>query len=131
MQRLLSRRLLAWAAPVAYVAALSAYMWVKGVPAGREWLVVWIVIGLLALSTANLLGWVRGVVFEWLPFLLVLAAYDVLRGHADGLLFSTWYRPQLEVDEFLGGGTSPTVWLQDRLWTGSPRWYDYGAWAVY
>ena len=64
---------------------------------------------------------------------LVLIVYDLLRGHADGLLFSTWYRPQLEADAFLLGGTVPTVWLQDRLWQGSwdVRWYDYASWAVY
>ena len=91
----------------------------RGIPVGRERLLLWIVLGLLALSTANLGGWARGVVFEWLPFALVLAVYDLLRGHADGLPFSTWYRPQLEADAFLFGGTVPTVWLQDRLWHGS------------
>ena len=75
----------------------------------------------------------RSVVFEWLPFALVLAVYDLLRGHADGLLFSAWYRPQLEADDFLFGGNVPTVWLQDRLWHGSAhlRWYDYASWGVY
>ena len=47
------------------------------------------------------------------------AVYDLLRGRADGLLFSTWYRPQLEADAFLLGGTVPTVWLQEQLWHGS------------
>ena len=100
---------------------------------GRERLLLWIVLGLLALSTTNLLGWLRSVVFEWLPLALVLAAYDLLRGHADGWLFSAWYRPQLEADSFLFGGTVPTVWLQDRLWGGSSdvRWYDYASWTVY
>jgi PAP2 superfamily len=122
-----------WIAPTLYVAALSAYMWREGIPVGRERLLVWIVLGLLALSTANLGGWVRGVVLEWLPLALVLAVYDLLRGQADGLLFSPWYRPQLEADSFLFGGTVPTVWLQDRLWHGTSdlRWYDYAAWAVY
>jgi len=129
----LSHRPLRWLAPAAYVAALSVYMWFEGVPVGRERLVIWIVIGLLALSTANLAGWLQGVVFEWLPLVLVLAVYDLLRGHADDLLFSAWYRPQLEADAFLFGGDVPTVWLQDRLWHGASdvRWYDYGAWAVY
>ena len=122
-----------WAAPAAYVAALSAYMWREGIPVGRERLLVWIVLGLLALSTSNLGGWMRSVVVEWLPLALVLAAYDLLRGQADGLLFSPWYRPQLEADALLFGGTVPTVWLQDRLWDGSldVRWYDYASWAVY
>jgi PAP2 superfamily protein len=107
-------------------------MWRDGVPVGRERLLLWIVLGLLALSTANVGGWFRGVVFEWLPLALVLAVYDVLRGHADGLLFSAWYRPQIEADAFLFGGTVPTVWLQEKLWDASHvHWYDYAAWAVY
>jgi PAP2 superfamily len=121
-----------WVAPTLYVAALSAYMWREGVPVGRERLLVWILLGLLALSTTNLMGWARGVVFEWLPLALVLAVYDLLRGQADGLLFSTWYRPQLEADAFLFG-TVPTVWLQEQLWDGSSQlhWYDFASWAVY
>jgi hypothetical protein len=125
-------RPLRWVAPAVYAAALSAYMWRDGVPVGRERLLLWIVLGLLALSTANVGGWFRGVVFEWLPLALVLAVYDVLRGHADGLLFSAWYRPQIEADAFLFGGTVPTVWLQEKLWDASHvRWYDYASWAVY
>ena len=117
--RLLSPRLVRWLAPALYVAALSAYMWRDGIPVGRERLLLWIVLGLLALSTANLVGWLRSVVFEWLPLALVLAVYDLLRGHADGLLFSAWYRPQLEADSFLFGGTVPTVWF--RIGSGTGR----------
>jgi len=131
--RLLSTRWVRWLAPALYVAVLSGYMWREGIPVGRERLLLWIVLGLLAVSTTNLLGWVRSVVFEWLPLALVLAAYDLLRGQADTLLFSAWYRPQLEADSFLFGGTVPTVWLQDKLWHGSSdlRWYDYASWTVY
>jgi hypothetical protein len=127
-----SQRPLRWLAPAIYVAVLTAYLWRNGIPVGRERLLLWIVLGLLALSTSNLGGWVRGVVFEWLPFALVLAVYDLLRGHADGLLFSAWYRPQLETDSFLFGGTVPTVWLQNHLWDDAHvHWYDYAAWTVY
>jgi PAP2 superfamily len=126
-------RFLRWTAPVVYVAVLSAFMWRDGVPAARDRLLVWIVIGLLALSTANLGGWMRGVVLEWLPFALVLSIYDLLRGLADGLLFTAYFRPQIEADRLLFAGTVPTAWLQQQLWHGSwqLRWYDYAAWAVY
>ena len=75
----------------------------------------------------------RGVVLEWLPFALVLWAYDFLRGQADTLLFSTHVQPQLRADEILFGGTAPTVWLQEHLWHGSwdLHWYDYVTWVVY
>ena len=121
-----------WAALALYAGALSVFLWQEGVPAARDRLLTWIVLGLLALSTANLGGWLRGVLLEWLPFAIVLWAYDLLRGHADGLLFSTHYRPQLEADRFLFGEV-PTVWLQEHLWDGASRlhWYDYAAWAVY
>jgi hypothetical protein len=122
-----------WAALAAYVATLSAFMWRDGVPVARERLLLWIVLGLLALSITNLGGWMRGVLLEWLPFALVLAAYDVLRGRADDLLFAAWYTPQIDADRLLFGGLVPTVWLQDRLWHGTSdlRWYDFATWAVY
>jgi hypothetical protein len=108
-----------WAAPAAYVATLSVFMWRDGVPVARERLLLWIVLGLLALSITNLGGWMRGVLLEWLPFALVLAAYDLLRGRADDLLFAAWYTPQIDADRLLFGGAVPTVWLQDRLWHGA------------
>jgi hypothetical protein len=63
----------------------------------------------------------------------VLWAYDLLRAHADGLIFAAHFRPQIDADRGLFGGAVPTVWLQRHLWHGSSelRWYDYAAWAVY
>ena len=55
----------------------------RGHPGGSRAAARVIVLGLLALSTTNLRGWLRSVVLEWLPLALVLAAYDLLRGHAD------------------------------------------------
>ena len=120
-------------APTVYAVALAAAMWRDGIPASRERLLLWILLGLLAFSVTNVRGWARGVVLEWLPFALILWAYDLLRGQADGLLFETHVRPQLEADRVLGLGTAPTVWLQEHLWHGALdlRWWDYAAWAVY
>ena len=127
------RPLVRWAAPAAYGLVLGAFMWRDGVPVARDRLLMWIVLGLLAISVANVGGWLRSVVLEWLPFALVLWAYDLLRGSADGLLFAPRYTPQIEADELLFGGTVPTLWLQDQLWHGSSaaRWYDFAAWGVY
>jgi membrane-associated phospholipid phosphatase len=128
-----ARRTLRVLAPAAYVAALTTVVALDGVPMARDRLLMWIVLGLLALSVTNVRSWTRGVVLEWLPFALILWAYDLLRGLADGLLFATHFRPQLEADALLFAGTVPTVWLQEHLWHGSwdLRWYDYGAWVVY
>lgn len=128
-----SRRLLSWAGPVAYGVVLAAIVFRDGLPLSRDRLLMWILLGLLAFSLTNVRGWVRGVVLEWLPFALILWAYDYLRGQADGLLFTAFVQPQLRAEEFLFGGTAPTVWLQEHLWhhSWSLRWYDYAACVVY
>jgi hypothetical protein len=126
-------RTVSWAGPAAYAVALTVFIISAGLPLSRSRLLIWILLGLLAFSLTNVSGWVRGVVLEWLPFALILSAYDLLRSHADTLLFSAHVRPQLRADEILFGGIVPTVWLQERLWHGSGNlhWYDYGASVVY
>lgn len=126
-------RFLRWAVPAAYCLALAVFLWRDGIWFARDRLLLWIVLGLLAFSVTDLRRWARGVLVEWLPFALVLWAYDLLRGMADDLWFSTHYLPQLRVDEWLAGGMAPTVWLQQHLWQGPGQlqWYDYASWFVY
>jgi hypothetical protein len=127
------RRLLVWGVPALYIALVTFFFVRDGIPLARDTLVMWILLGLLAFSITNVRKWARGVVLDWLPFLVILWAYDLLRGQADGLLFQTHVYPQLDAEKFLFGGTEPTVWLQDHLWQGGfdLRWWDYAAWAVY
>jgi hypothetical protein len=76
-------------------------------------------------------SWAQGV-RDWAPVALVLAAYLVLHQLATGLTPGAHVQPQLGFDEWLFGGTAPTVRLQHALWTpGDPHWYDYVAWLVY
>jgi PAP2 superfamily len=127
-----TQRLLRWGGPIVYAAALGLYLWEEGLPLSRDRLLMWILLGLLALSLTNVKGWVRSVVLEWIPFALILWVYDLLRGQADGLFFDTHVLPQLRADELLFGGTAPTVTLQNHLWDPFHiHWYDYGAWLVY
>jgi PAP2 superfamily protein len=128
-----TQRLLRWGGPAVYAVAFGVVLWHDGVPLSRDRLLMWILLGLLAISLTNVRGWLQSVVLEWIPFAIILWAYDLLRGQADGLFFQTHVRPQLDADEFLFGGTAPTVWLQEHLWEGFLRiqWYDYGVWLVY
>ena len=128
-----SGRLVRWGAPVLYVVVLVVFIYLDGIPASRERLLVWIVLGLLAFSTTNVRGWAGGVLFEWLPLALVLWAYDLLRGAADGLFFDAHVTPQIDAEKLVFFGTVPTVWLQEHLWDGplDLHWYDYAAWLVY
>ena len=126
-------RILRWGGPVVWVAAFAIFWLERGLPLSRDMLVMWILLGLLALSLTNVKGWVRSVVLEWLPFLAILWVYDLLRGQADGLFFQAHVLPQLRADEILGLGVAPTVRLQHWLWDGpfTIHWYDYVAWLVY
>jgi hypothetical protein len=69
---------------------------------------------------------------DWLPFVAILVAYAVLHELAEPLERGAHVQPQLGFDEWLFGGTSPTVRLQQEFWhPDSPHWWDYAAWAVY
>jgi hypothetical protein len=127
------RQIVRWGAPALYLALLAAFLWRDGIPASRDRLLLWIVLGLLAFSTTNVRGWARGVVLEWLPLFAILWAYDLLRGQADDLLFAVNVTPQIDAEKLLFFGTVPTVWLQEHLWHGPVdiAWWDYLAWGVY
>jgi PAP2 superfamily len=128
-----ARRMLRWGGPVVYAIALGITLWADGLPLSRDRLLMWILLGLLAFSLTNVRGWIRSVVLEWIPFAVILWAYDLLRGQADGLFFETHVMPQLRADEIMFGGTAPAVTLQEHLWDGflHIHWYDYATWVVY
>ncbi len=119
--------------PLVYAAALAVYAIGHGLPLTRYRLLVWILLALLAVSLADLRRWARGVVVEWLPFVLILFVYDQLRGIADGLLMPAHTYGPIRADLRLFDGTLPTPWLQQHLWSGPGHlhWYDYGVWLVY
>ncbi len=105
---------------------------VNGLMLSRDVIFLWILVGLLAVSAADLRGWARGVIFDWLPFFALLFVYDTLRGRVgQNPLFEPHVLPQIDVDEFLFGGV-PAVQLQERFYEpGVLHVWDVAAWAVY
>jgi hypothetical protein len=74
----------------------------------------------------------RRFVVDWWPIALIGVAYLVLHELTSTLLPHAHVDPQLAFDEFVFGGTAPTVRLQRELWDpGDPHWYDYAVWLVY
>jgi hypothetical protein len=129
-----SRRLpraLTLGAPVLYLAALGAVIVAWGLPVARDQLFLWLGLGMAAVSVSAWRGW--GVMLlEWLPFFALLATYDYLRGAVSVAPTQAHVLPQVHADKALFGGSVPSVWLQQHLWTpGHFHWYDYAAWAVY
>lgn len=62
---------------------------------------------------------------RFLPFVLILLAYESFRGLADGLNKRVEYMWMVDVDRWIGFGTLPTTTLQKWWWHGQTAWYDY------
>lgn len=120
------------AGPAVFVAGSALMFALVGIPTAKDRLLSWLLLGLIAFSLADAKRLVPRLVLEWSPFIGFLLVYDLLRGVADSV-FAAHVYPQLRVDEWLFGGSVPTVWLQDRVWHGGHdlRWWDYAAWLVY
>jgi hypothetical protein len=116
-----------WAAILIYFAVLI-YNWDKdGIPFDRDGLLLWIAIGLSTFCIGRHPVWLLWLAIDFLPFALVLLAYDYLRGISETIGMPTWWNPQNDVDKFLFFGHQPTVWLQEHLKypQSNVRWYDY------
>jgi membrane-associated phospholipid phosphatase len=114
-----------------YALAFLVVAAVVGLPAGREWLVLWIVGALLLASIGQARGPGR-MIRDFLPLVVVLLAYDILKGRTYGITGHVFSYPQIRVDEWIFGGTVPTVTLQRWFHTpGTTRPWDYLLTLVY
>jgi hypothetical protein len=114
----------AWAVVVVYRTVTTGFAF------NRELLLLYICTGLLAAS----IGQGRRMLYvvrDWLPFALVLAAYDLSRGAATLLGRPTLWHWQVDVDRWMFFGTVPTVWLQERLKLPYPPWWEIAISTVY
>jgi len=125
-------RLLTLAAVALFIAGTAAIVATVGLELSSDWLFLWLVLGLLALSLTDIKRWARGVIFDWLPFAGFLLAYDFARGVADNIGIAPHTSTGIDFDRALFGHTLPTNWLQDRLFdVNVAHWYDYVTFFVY
>lgn len=112
---------LAAAYAVAFVASTAAW----GFPASRDRVVLWVLLALFVMMVGRPSGLAR-LFRDFAPIVVFLYAYDLLRGVAGGLIGHVFFEPQLKADEWLFGGTVPSVTLQQAMWTRNhPRAWDY------
>jgi membrane-associated phospholipid phosphatase len=101
----------------------------------RDWLWLWILALLLAISLTDLRRYARGLLVDWLPFIAIIVAYDLLRGIADPGVAAAHWGQQIEVEHALFAGKLPTLWLQYHLFDPHHHHvlapYDYVVWGVY
>lgn len=110
---------------VGWVVIICAIVVTTGVPTGRRAIAMMTVSG-LAISRLGQ-GWRRlgQVVVDWLPFTLVLMAYDKTRGLATSIGLPVHEADVVGWERALFGGHVPTVWLQQHLYDAAHVfWYD-------
>jgi PAP2 superfamily len=115
-----------------FLAGTAVVFLLNGVLITRDAVFLWVIVGLLAISISDMSRWLRGVIFDWLPFAGALFLYDLLRGLVgQDPLFTPHVYPQIDADVFLFGSVPPES-MQESLFSPlSLAWYDYAAWAVY
>ncbi|MDT5235357.1 MAG: hypothetical protein QOD36_3471 [Mycobacterium sp.] len=113
-----------WAVVVVYRTATTGFAF------NREMLLLYICSGLLAASIGQGRRMLQ-VIRDWLPFALVLVAYDLSRGAATLIGRPTLWHWQVDVDRWMFFGTVPTVWLQERLKLPYPPWWEIAISTVY
>mgnify|MGYP000058811924 CR=1 FL=1 len=70
--------------------------------------------------------------WDWIPFALLIFAYDAMRGIADNLGTQVHYTELIEAEKLLFFGNLPTIWLQQHFFTpGVVTWYDILAAVFY
>ena len=120
------------AAVLLFIGGSVAAVATQGLELSYDWLFIWLLLGLLALSLTDVKRWARGVIFDWLPFALFLLAYDLARGVADNIGIAPHTSTGIDFDRALFGHTLPSNWLQDRLFdVDVAHWYDYVTFFVY
>jgi hypothetical protein len=113
-----------WAGVVIYRTATDGFAF------NRELLLLYICTGLAVAS----IGQGRRMLYvirDWLPFALVLVAYDLTRGAADFIGRPTMWHWQVNADRWLFFGTMPTVWLQEHIKLPNPPWWEVVLSTVY
>ncbi len=87
-----------------------------------------------ATFAAMMFGQARELLKRFLPFVLLLLTYESFRGFADKLNGHVNYMFMVDADKLLFFGRLPTALLQEVLWHGSVKWYDfvfYGAYTLH
>lgn len=115
---------------VIYMVALSSYqLWNRGF-VGPDTILPFM------LLAAIVIGQARTFLRDWVPFVIIFFAWQLLRGYADqaanGAGFPIHDTDLIAAERLLFGGQIPTVALQNALHVpGQIRWYDIMATTFY
>ena len=115
---------------ILWAVGVVAFVALVGLPTSRPQIFGVVALGLVA-SSVGTERRSRQVLFDFVPFFVILIAYDALHGAAQHWSLPHAV-PQIKVDAWLFGGTVPTVRLQHAFYTpGVAHVWDYMAFGVY
>jgi membrane-associated phospholipid phosphatase len=104
----------------------------KGLIIQTDTVVIWVIIGMFALTLTDLRRWGVQLLWDWLPLGLILTFYEQSAQFVK--LFHTTVHASLQIhfDEFIFGKPLLSVWLQHAMHQGTTvRWFEYPMWALY
>ncbi len=98
-----SRRvIIGWAV---LIASLVVYYFVAGIPWSTNSVLLYVMAGLVVSSLGSGVRWKR-LLLDWLPLVVVLFGYGILRGYASHTLWGPFYRPQVWFDTHVSAWAS-------------------------
>ena len=123
-------RIVRWIAIAIWAVVIIYRTVTDGFAFNRELVLLYVCTGLAVAS----IGQGRRMLYiirDWLPFALVLIAYDLSRGAADMIGRPTLWEWPADADRWMFFGTMPTVWLQEQLKLPEPPWWEVVISSVY
>jgi PAP2 superfamily len=126
---------------ILFAASLVVYYILAGIPWSTNSVLLYVVAGLIISSLGSGVRWKR-LMLDWLPLIVVLFGYGILRGYAShtlwgqrsflhGTMVQAFVTPQVWFDTHVFS-VDPTVQLQRWLYIpGHIHFWDYLVWACY
>jgi membrane-associated phospholipid phosphatase len=99
-----------------YFVGLVAWSYSYGIPVQRDLVILWVCAALACACIGRHPREMLQLIVDWVPMVLVLAAYDVTRGAAHKLGIGVHFHPMIDFDKFVFFGETPTEWLQAHLY---------------
>jgi PAP2 superfamily len=99
-----------------YFVGLIAWSYNYGIPVQRDLVILWVCGALACACIGRHPREMLQLVIDWVPMVVVLAAYDQTRGAAHKLGIGIHFHPMIDFDKFVWFGETPTEWLQAHLY---------------
>lgn len=109
---------------VGTIACVVLYLLTPSFPTPDKLLVLGVFLGMAFSQAIEVLK-------RFFPFVAILLVYESFRGIADDLNTKVDFTILPAADKLLFFGELPTAWLQQYLWNGSVRWYDFALYIPY